>query len=96
VHKCVRADGSSVRKDALMPPHRRNQRPRGRNFILFFCIRADAARVHAVAAIYSRGNFITDVIVRLSHERPSSHRPCPRPSIRPPVLIRPLDKPWRR
>jgi hypothetical protein len=41
------------------------------------------AGIHAEAAIYPRGNFKTDAVVRLSHGRPSSHRPCPRLSVRP-------------
>jgi hypothetical protein len=50
-------------------------RPRGR---------AMSARmplsVRADASILSLGNFITDATVRLSHGRPSGHRPTVRPS----------------
>jgi hypothetical protein len=49
-------------------------------------VHADAlgsTRTHACicadATIYPRGNLKTDATVRLSHERPSSHRPRPRP-----------------
>jgi hypothetical protein len=45
------------------------------------------ARVRTDAAIYPRGNFIMDATVRLSHGRPSSHRPCPHPSVRLTTMV---------
>jgi hypothetical protein len=60
-------------------------------------VRADAlrfvrmhARICVDASIYPRGNFKTDATVRLSHRRPSNHRPRPsvHPSVRPSSFVR--------
>jgi hypothetical protein len=83
----IRVDGTNVRADATSlsvdgfyfilklsfpDPRWRGPRPHG------------PSRPAGVdAAIYPRGNFITDATVRLNHGRPSSHRPRPRPSVRP-------------
>jgi hypothetical protein len=50
------------------------------------CVRADAS-------VLSPGNFITDATVRLSHGRPSAHRPIVCPSVRPSIRYRPRDNP---
>ena len=52
------------------------------------CLRTHGC-VHANVLIYPLCNFITDAIVRLSHGRPSGHRPHRRPS----VFFRLLDNP---
>jgi hypothetical protein len=39
--------------------------------------------VRADASVLSLGNFRTDATMRLSHGRPSGHRPTFRPSVRP-------------
>jgi hypothetical protein len=51
-------------------------------------VNMDGARVRADATIYPQGNFKTNTIVRLSHRRPNSHCPRPRPSVHPSSSIR--------
>jgi hypothetical protein len=53
------------------------------------CVRADASCVRTDASVLPPSNFITDATVRLSHGRPSGHRPIVRPS----VCYRPHDNP---
>jgi hypothetical protein len=75
-----------VRTDVVMGPHR--QGPHPHRCTSCPCRRNSCRRGRGDL---SRGNFIMDATVHLSHGWPSSHRPCPRPSIRLSVLVRPLD-----
>jgi hypothetical protein len=75
----VRADALRVHADAARPRRREAGRARGAgggswSAQTHACVRADAL-------IYPRGNFIMDARVRLSHGRPSGHRPSVRPQL---------------
>jgi hypothetical protein len=72
----VRSDTARICADAPLRPRKRV----GSVWTQLASARLHA-RIRADSAIYPGGNFITDAIVRLSHRRPSSHRPRPRPSV---------------